>query len=188
MDYTDKSLVGSSILFSSSSIIGKIVKLGGFFDRINGFKPNEWSHIGTIIIQENGKLGLLEALTPVVVASDLEKRIKKCNDKMVLCKLKPSYQEKFQQKEEKLKSCINFFVGQKYNTLGAVLSGIDILPDNSRMSRWLNSFRMSMHCSHLDAEIKRVVGVLPKDTITKELTPQDCYEMEIWSEKRVLKE
>ena len=139
-------------------------------------------------MQENGRLGILEALKPIVVVNDLEAKTNNCKDKMVLCKLKKENQQIIENKMEKFNSCVNFYVGQKYNTLGAVLSGIDLLPDNSFLSRWLNKFRKAMHCSHLDSEIKRVVGILPENTLTKEITPQDCYEMNIWSEKIIIKQ
>ena len=69
------------------SIIGKIILLAGFLDWKRGFKKDEYSHVATIVMQPNGKLGIIEALIKGVVINDLETRIKNSKDSIILCVL-----------------------------------------------------------------------------------------------------
>lgn len=183
IDYRDKSLVGSSLFFSSNSLVGFVVKLGGFFDKINGFKMNKWSHVGTIVMKNDGKLGLIEALEPIVVINDLQERIESCKDKMELCILKPHLRQLVKDNIEHFNKMVNEFVGEKYNKLGAVISGIDIIKDESKVSKWFSKKRHVLHCSYLDGMLKKSCGVLPADTNCKELTPQDNYQEDIYNIK-----
>lgn len=182
-NFSDESFVGSSIFFSSNTIIGKIVKLGGFFDRINGLRMNEFSHVGTIVMQENGRLGLLEALKPYVIINDLEERINTCEDKMVLCKLDDNAQEKIHIMNGSFKRIVKKYNKQPYNTLGALLAGIDMLADTSVLSKLFAKFRKPMHCSYLDAIIKQECCIIPPDINCAECTPQDNYNFNIYKYK-----
>lgn len=182
-NFSDESFVGSSLFFSSNTLIGKIVKIGGFFDRINGLRINEFSHVGTIVMQENGRLGLLEALNPVVIINDLEERINTCTDKMVLCKLDDNAQEKVKIMNGSFKRIIRKYNGQHYNTLGALFAGFDMLADTSVLSRLFAKLRKPMHCSYLDAIIKQECSVIPPNINCAECTPQDNYNFNIYKYK-----
>jgi len=179
----DNRLVGSSLFFSSKGVIGTIVKLAGFFDFKRGFKMEKWSHVGTIVMQENGRLGVLEALNPVVVINDLEKRVKSCKDKMVLCRLDNKSYCKLTANMDVFNSNVLQSVGKKYNTFGAIASGIDIFPDNSWLSKQFSKFKKTMHCSYLDSLLKQNCEIIPEEQNISEVTPSDVYMCDIFDEK-----
>jgi len=191
INFYDTSLVGSSVFFSSNSITGILVKLGGLLTLQRKQKLNTWTHVGTIVLQDNGKLGLLEALRPTVVISDLEKRIKTCKDQMVLKVLDNPSKQKINKLERSLYSMVYKYEGTPYNTLGAILAGVDVVDDESNLSKWLdnvlNRIKPAMHCSYLDAKLKQECCIIPYSINCSECTPEDNFNFGVYSETIILK-
>lgn len=183
----DETLIGSCIFFSSNTPVSFIVRLAGFLDRKRGAKLEQWSHVGTIILKEDGRLGLLEALSPTVVINDLEERINSTNEKIILCRLTSDNRKKIKNNIPLLNALVNKYNGLKYNYIGAILAGIDLTKYHRIISAVAAIFKSPTHCSHISSEIYKQLGIYGEDIIPREMTPQDMFETTIFKERILLK-
>lgn len=187
IDYTDRNLIGSSIFFRGTSLVSWGVRLGGFFSLRDGFmKLSQFSHVGTIVLQDNGRLGLLEALQPKVIINDLEERITNCKDKMVLALLTDENRGKILANYEKFKADVDYYLGKDYTTVGALLAGLNIL-DHSSIRKWYEKKDKTIFCSFVDTRLKQNRKVIPYTIDCTELTPDDDFKLDIYKNIIILK-
>ncbi len=179
VNFKDNRLAGGAIFFKNNSLVSWVVRLGGLLTYKHGFKLSKYSHVGTLFWNDEVKeIWIIEALKPVVLIRSLEECLAEFDGEYEILSLHQSQLHKYYQNIDNFNKTIKNNIGREYSNYTAITSELDIFPDDSKFSRWINKKlkpKAGVHCSYLDGLLLQSLDLY--HDCCKELTPEDNYSL-----------
>ncbi len=171
-DLNVKLEAGDVIAFSNWGFWGTIVRIVTRADDGIG-------HLGIMVNSEE----MVESANKGVVKVRIAEKIKTTKGKLIACKLSPYYRDIFNQNKGNFEIAVRENLGKKYDPKQAFLLGLDHLifvlgiPKNNNR----------LFCSELIIVLLQTAGILSKDLIPAQFSPQRVYDLFIFWDKVLFK-
>jgi hypothetical protein len=157
-------LIGAVKFTRSSSLLSRIVRLGGIFSKHGKFlHPFQYSHC-ELVFEDNGKLYVLRAVPPKIIRVPLEEAENPKEQSIIKYLSSDSFNHVYYQKE-RFSELVKSYIGQDYSISSAIASALD-KPIEIQDKK-------GNHCSFIVSDILQKIYVINKDFNCKEAVPDD---------------